>query len=65
MAQPKQNKTQSTTNENIFLAEILAGKTKWDKVAETLEQANKPSTKERAYAQLYKDALNMFTEKEE
>jgi hypothetical protein len=50
------------SNEDIFLAELLKGKTEWTKIAMQLESAGKACAKEKEYAEAYRVLLHKFTE---
>ena len=50
------------SNEDIFLAELLRGKTEWTKIALQLEASGKASAKEKEYAEAYRVLLHKFTE---
>lgn len=48
-------------NEDRFLAELIAGKARWGKIASELQKEGKPNEREKEYAEAYKVLINNFS----
>ncbi len=48
-------------NEDKFLAELLAGKARWNKVARELKAKGLGNTREQEYSEAYQILLNRFS----
>jgi len=49
-------------NEDKFLAELIAGKARWARIANELQKEGKPNEREKEYSEAYKVLINKFSE---
>ncbi len=49
-------------NEDKFLAELIAGKARWAKIASDLQKEGRPNERELDYSEAYKVLINKFSE---